>query len=804
MGSRSRKLYIWLVSLGAVLTIFLLYSLLSKTPLTDVESQDQLKEDIADSNFGWTDGEVGSIGGVGVEGLKGATFLHRNQNKEIDREFGFEELLHEEKDEWEIRKPFMNVYQNSLDCFVTADRGTVQVESAVGRPTPGDAKFTGNVLIHILPKPSSEFKESFIYLDDIVFISEKSLFSTAGPVKFVSQDAWMLGRGLQVIYNSELGRLEFLKLVQLDSLHIKRMQPIQKERKAQKTTAQTSPLSSTQSPPGEAGKTTETAKKEPSEPGQYYRCLFSKNVVIETPEQVVWARDELFINDVFWAENEKSAGKQASEAKPPDTEKDIKNVNKADVTVAKEDKPKGVSQQSDIVLTCDGGVVVAPANSIQVFDVSVGDVNRSAPDKLDDSRGRATFAARKIDYDATTGNAVAVGASRFTFFAGSVTASDVNVAVDANEAPAPVVITAQKQTSFLQDSNQVIFEGDCLCTMPQQVGGRQRDSTLSSPMFTVNLPEGKTKQSFALTDISAAGPAELIFYVDDLTGSAPGRPAFPAKVTAQEEIRFISRTKQVIFEGDCLCSLLREEKDIRQEYMLSAPRLTIDLPKDTNDSYAELATDIKHLTADGGSVRLATVTTSGEQLLSGVELKCHRFDYDPNQRLSKAMGPGIIKFNNSKAADTKDKLSGFSLRKPCWAIVEDFDSLQYFAEPNRIIADAGSDKLLINYFPVVNGKLGKQVEARAGFVEAFLDQSVEGQTELATLTATNGITFEDEDNQFIGSRLFYDHKKALMTIQGDVYQPCYLNGALVDNIEYDLETGKRKAKVVGPGALQLK
>ena len=780
MGSKSRKLYIWLISLGAVLVIFLLYSLLSKTPLADVESQDQLEEVVADSNFGWTGGEVGSIGGVGVEGLKGATFLHRNQNKEIDREFGFEELLHEEKDEWEIRKPFMNVYQNSFDCFVTADRGTVQVESAVGRPTPRDATFTGNVLIHILPKPSSDFKESFIYLDDIVFISEKSLFSTAGPVKFVSQDAQMLGRGLQVVYNSEVGRLEFLMLVQLDRLCIR--------------SYQAGPVSGVQR---RSRGMSETAEKGPSDAGQYYRCLFSKNVVIETPEQMVFARDELSINDIFWAE---SSGGDAGEAETTGTE----DVNMTEVTITKTSGPGEVSQQTDIILTCDGGVVVAPANSIQAFDVSVGDVNRSAPDKPDDLKGRAVFTARKIDYDATTGNAVAVGASKFTFFAGNVTASDVNMTFDANEAPVPVVITAQKKTSFLQDSNQVIFEGDCLCTMPQRVGDEQRDCTLSSPVFTVNLPEDRSKQSFALTDISAAGPAELVFYVDDLTGSAPGRPAFPAKVTVRDEIRFLSGKKQVVFKGDCLCSLLREERGIRQEYMLSAPQITIDLPEDTNDSSAELATDIKHLTANGGLVRLATVTTSGEQLLSGVELKCRRFDYDPNQQLSKAAGPGIIKFNNSRIVDTKEKLSGFSLRKPCWAIVEDFDSLRYFAESNRIIADAGTDKLLINYFPVINGNLGKEVEARAGFVEAFLDQTVEGQTELATLTATNGITFEDEDNQFIGSRLFYDHKKASMTIQGDEYQPCYLNGALVDNIEYDLKTGKRKASVVGPGALQLK
>jgi hypothetical protein len=149
-------------------------------------------------------------------------------------------------------------------------------------------------------------------------------------------------------------------------------------------------------------------------------------------------------------------------------------------------------------------------------------------------------------------------------------------------------------------------------------------------------------------------------------------------------------------------------------------------------------------------------------------------------------------------------LTGFSLRRPCWAIVENFDSLQYFAESNRIIADAGSEKLLINYFPVVDDKLGRQVEARAGFVEAFLYRTIDGQTELATLTAENGVTYEDDDNQFIGSRLFYDHKKTAMKVNGDQYRSCYLNGAIVDNIEYDLKTGRKKAQVVSPGALQLK
>ena len=205
-----------------------------------------------------------------------------------------------------------------------------------------------------------------------------------------------------------------------------------------------------------------------------------------------------------------------------------------------------------------------------------------------------------------------------------------------------------------------------------------------------------------------------------------------------------------------------------------------------------------------GLVRLATVTRAGEKLLSGIELKCSRFDCDPNQQLFTAAGPGVIKFKNSKVPDRKKKLSGFSFRKTCWAFVEDFNNLRYFAESNRVIADAGTDKLLMRYIPIINSEFGEVVEARAGFVEALLYHTATGQVELSTLTAEKGITYEDEENEFLGSRLFYDNKKLKMTIDGDQSQPCYLNGALVDDIEHDLKTGKVKARVVGPGAYRLK
>jgi hypothetical protein len=77
--------------------------------------------------------------------------------------------------------------------------------------------------------------------------------------------------------------------------------------------------------------------------------------------------------------------------------------------------------------------------------------------------------------------------------------------------------------------------------------------------------------------------------------------------------------------------------------------------------------------------------------------------------------------------------------------------------------------------------------------------------EVSTLTASGGITYEDGDNEFEGSELFYDHKKSIVKISGDESQPCYFNGVLVDAIEIDLRNGeviKVKGQVPLPGTLQ--
>jgi len=819
-----RKLFIAVMSLAGVLAIYLIYSYVAETPQISVDGADDFVRSPADGNAGEFGDRVGKIGDVGVDAVKKTKFIHRNKDKEVDREFGFETLLHEEKDRWEIEKPYLNIFQPNFTSYVTADKGTVDVETAVGRPTPKDATFAGNVVIHILPKDSNTIKESFLYLEDVEFLSEKTQFSTAGPVKFVSEDAQMLGRGLELVYNDQLQRLEFLRIVDLESLRLKGVQAVPGSAAAAKGRTSASTTTGAGTEPTTAGTRATTRGGE----GDYYKCVCSKNVLIDTPEQVVFANEQISISNIFWAKPSSKKPKEANDV-------DANDVKPQEIAGTERSEPNKLPEPplagGDIMVTCDGGVLVVPMNSnLPQEDSGKIGTNRGNSNlkfEISNFKGRTTFVTRRVDYDASTGEAIAGGPSELTFYASNTSAAD------ANKAPVPVRITAQKQTKFLPASNQVIFDGNCLCVMPQQDPNVQGDYTLSAPTLIVNLLEEKAGKAAAISDVLATGPVELTFYVDDFAGTGAGKAALPARVTARKEAKFLAASNQVVFEDDCLCVMSREDPNFRETYLLSAAKLTVDLPRDTNDGSTgsppgaessgapsraasrdgSSGAGIEHLTASGGVVRLATVKTAGKKLLGGIELKCRQFDYDAREQLFLAAGPGVVKVDNSHIPEPNAQTPGFSLRRPCYAFLQNFDALKYFSKSNHLVADANSQGTLrIDYIPLIKGKYGQHIVVTANHVEADLVKAAdtpEAGTELATLAASGGITYEDDKNQFAGSRLFYDHGKSLINVRGDLPdvrggQPCYLNGTLVDGIEYNLKTGKAKARVAGPGTLQIK
>lgn len=833
-----RKLLIGVVSLGAVLGVYLFYNRLNNTPMIESDAGTDLVGRAADGNVAALEDRMGKVGETGLGPVQKARYITLNKTtKQVEREFGFEKLLHQVRDIWEIEKPYMTVYRRNLTCYITADKGEVQVETAVGRTTPRDATFSSNVVIHIVPEGTGSVKESFVYLDDIVFLSDRSLISTAGPVKFVSDDAQMQGTGLELIYDDQRERLEYFKIADLDSLRIKTTQAaVLSGGAAQAGTPggdearipdpNTTSVAGGDVPPPvtppPAAPPPAAPPPDPQKQGVFYKCIVNRNVLVDAPDQLIFADQKLYLGDVLWSKNSMdqseepkpgSAGKaQPAAAAGGQQSTPAEAVSEPNVPVAEPpaepNEPNMPSEQpAFITVTCDGGLIIVPADSTRdINDLTGTGGGATASDSkrlelLEADGGRTKFFAETIDYNAITGNVVAGGLSELAYYTGAAGPGE------ANEPRVPLRVTARKGAKYFKAASQAVLE-DCLCRMPQAGLSRPQDVTFTSPEITVNLPADPTKQP----DLLAAGPTKLVFYTEDANAPAGAGGPIPVTVTARRQARYSGDTNQMVFEGDCRSTMLREDPNILVEYVLLSDQLSVDLSRDANAATAGPAGRVKHLTASGQVVNLAVTKTAtpggafadagGAKLLSGVELKCRQFDYDAVEQFFLATGPGLIKLVNSAPAEPNEQAGRLSLRKPCVAVIDRFETLKYLIAENRIIADAGAGKMLIDYFSTVDGR-PEYVRAEASRVDAFLQQTPQGQTDLASLTATGGIYYEDTNNRFIGSKLFYDHQAGIVTVKGDESQRCYYNGALVDGIKLDLNTGKVEATVVAPGALHL-
>jgi hypothetical protein len=732
----SRKFRVWLISMGAVLALYLLYSLLSKTPRIEIDTGSDFTDTFADGNSDEFGDRVGKIGKFGIGDVQKAEYIHLNEQKQVDRILGFDRLLHQSSNEWEVKKPYMNVFSRDLGCYITADRGDVRVETVLGKLTPKDAKFTGNVVAHIVPENSSDAKEGYLYLDDVTFISDTSQFLTPGPVKYVSQDVRMLGSGLELIYNEQLERIEFLRVMNLNSASLKstkspffptdktkphkppdpnsKVQP----RKPEKTVTSGNSQSDINAP---AAGTQTPAQKE----AERYRCVFDKNVIVDSLEQLIYASEKLSISNIFKPE---ASGEQPDKANPngsdavKKTAADTAPNTKNQLEPNSPDSPNSPAipgkEPVDIVVTCDKGLVITPMDSAQPDTnsilISMEQLLSTAREKLKQSnkiKGRSVFIAQRIDFSAST------------------------------------------------------------------------------------------------RDTIATGPSELTFYTDDLVRSEANGIVVPVKISAMRKAQFLPSSNQALFEGDCRCQMQREDANSLQKFALSAPLLTVDLSGDKDKRSSTSAGTIDHLTATGPTVRLQSTKTAGDKMLGGFELKCVKFDYDANDANGPfflATGPGTITMDNSTISEPNSDGGRFSLRKRCYAVVENFDTLKYLLETNQIIAEAEGRGLIVDYFPIVDGKADQHVMVTAGRVVVNLLETADKRTELSDLRATGGVTYNEKDKEFVGSRLFYDALKAVLTVRGDAFHPCIYNGTLVDQIEYDLKTGDVKFQIVGPGVIQGK
>jgi hypothetical protein len=331
----SRRFTIWLVSFLAVLIVYFIYNRLSRTPPIPTDATitpaGQLA-DVCDSNV-----SVGKVGDVGVGIIKNARYTSLNAQKQVEREFGFQELLHQDGNDWEIEKPYMNIYRQSFRCEITGERANVAVELAGGKVTPKQGMLMGNVTIRIWPQRKEGPGETTIYLDDVAFSADKSMFSTPGPIELVSDNIRMTGTGLNIVYNGDDERLERLQITNLQSLRIKQW--------SQGTVLQSTPDANNQKQKSE----NERASKH----GKLYQCTLDKNVRIETPNEQLLA-DALLINDIFiQGGSAEQAGKESS---PDENVAPIPAGNRPRAAISDE-------SPSDVSITCDGGIIVTPMSA---------------------------------------------------------------------------------------------------------------------------------------------------------------------------------------------------------------------------------------------------------------------------------------------------------------------------------------------------------------------------------------------------------------------------------------------------------
>ena len=818
-----RKILIGLISFAAVIGLFLLYSKIGKTPPIDTEAGMEL---ISDSNIGdfGDANEIGKIDEFGVGTQEKAYYVNYNENNEIISESGFEKLLYRQGDMWDVRKPYRNIFKPDFKCYMTADKGSIEIETAAGSTTPKDATFSGNVIIRILPAKPGGMKEKTIYLDDVVFLSDRSELATSGPVRVESEDFKMTGTGMRLVYNELLGRFEFFRIFDLESLVLKVPKSDLNEQKrtdqpAENITEDINPPDETVAvKDGSDGQQTEPEPEEKQE--KFYKCLFSKNVFIDTPDELLYAAKDFLIKDFFLSNDSQQQGglmkTAGSDTNEPVVATVDSNVSDESVLPASDsNEPNEPAEQLvEVTITCDNGLTIVPAEvTIKPEDLAQTTADTGPDILISDVRqrgiGKTTLITREIEYNMLAEDTLAVGPTELTFYT-----EDAND-TDPNRQPIPAVVTSQKQARFSKSENQIVFEGDCYCKMGSEETGKGRSFELRSPVLTVNLPEGATGPPFTVTDIVATGPARLDFFVDDISGNTEPNELLPAKVTAKKQARFVSSSNQVIFEGSCQSIITRKDPNYIEEFTLLSELMTVDLPEDTNDSSSSL-NSVKHLRAEGGVVTLAAVkkapvgkiglrNTEPQQELGGIKILCRRIDYDSLQEMFLATGPAKVTISNTKVPEPNDAINGAGPGERWWAIVENCGILKYLPNENRIIADAEPGKTLsVQYISVEDGQYGPVVLASAGHADIVLKDTPEGKTELSTLVASKGIEYKTEKGDlFLGSELFYNQQESLITVIGDQTQPCYYNGALVDEIKYNLKTGSIKAKGVGAGALDI-
>ena len=327
----SRKFKIWLTSFLIVLIVFLFYRIFGNVGVIRISKPDY---QVGDMNGIPGDSNAGQVGQAKLEYVERARFETVDpKTRKLRRVVGFEKVLHKSGNEWDLDKPYMNVFQDNLRCNITADTGTVELENVEGaNPSPKEAVLKGNVLVHIIPQGGANRSESFIYLKEVAFDSDRSMLWSNNDVNFVSADADLMGNGLEIVYNNATNKLEYLKVKKVEYLNMKRpAEPAGDTEKTVPQSPQMSQVSKTEKPakasePAAAAEPAEVRSVSDEPVGEKesvqqtqdkdeYQCLFRDNVIIEYKSEVVLS-EEIAIKNLLWSQKDQQEQEPELESQP--------------------------------------------------------------------------------------------------------------------------------------------------------------------------------------------------------------------------------------------------------------------------------------------------------------------------------------------------------------------------------------------------------------------------------------------------------------------------------------------------------
>jgi len=351
-----RKFLIGLISFMVVLAGFWIYiDLMDISPI-----QTPAVDDTQDLEVPQMETGARSIGDTKPIDIGPARYFKYDAvTKEIVAEYGFDKLLNpgEASSRWRVEKPYLIFYQKGGQYRIDAKMGIFQVDSVGSDNTPNfkDVQLDQDVVIHITPRTGSKMAETKILMDDLMFSSDRSEFTTDGPVTIRSSQVQMDGYGLNLIFNMGIGKIEYLQIKDLDFLRLRGFAYSDTdsgsiENDEEPDVADTQPKASSQ----------EDAMVDVSD---LYQCEIADNVLIRYGNKLlVSGADQVNIQNILLSSMDETDSKDAVE--DDQVQEDTKI---ADADSIQNSEPAAVSSESqldddtrDIVVQCDGGMTIQP------------------------------------------------------------------------------------------------------------------------------------------------------------------------------------------------------------------------------------------------------------------------------------------------------------------------------------------------------------------------------------------------------------------------------------------------------------